>query len=249
MAKMRDKVALTYERLCEVLDVDLMTGVLTWRVVRGSNRKVGNVAGSIWRKTYPSGTVERRVIMIDGKLYHASHLVWFFAKGEYPTFSIDHSDRNTLNDAYANLRPADQREQNRNRRLPAGKYGSLAGVMWNAQDNRYQAKVKLDGRNIPLGSFYVNKIGDKVLAENLAAATTDFVKRHVFGEFYCPPEEARRAKLPTEITNIVGSIGLITFQNRVTGVTAKDEQALMDEADAREYLSELTVTENLHRAA
>jgi hypothetical protein len=154
------KKLLTQERLRQVLDIDLGAGVLVWkergiegfsseRSRRSWNAKnAGKVAGSI------DGRVKHgyRIIGIDGALYAAHRLVWFYAHGQMPAQTIDHIDGNKLNNALANLRDVSQRDNCRNRAVRRDSKTGVTGVIIKPS-GRYQAQIGLGGRTRPIGTY------------------------------------------------------------------------------------------------
>lgn len=60
-----------HERLCELLHYCPETGIFTWKVTRKGLAKAGTVAGSTNGRGY-------RQISVDGKLYLAHRLAWFY---------------------------------------------------------------------------------------------------------------------------------------------------------------------------
>jgi hypothetical protein len=136
---------LTAERLREVLSYDPETGVFTRRVKTAQRVKVGDIAGTIRKKD------GRRVIMVDGKNYLASLLAHLYMTGEWPKNLVDHRDLDRLNDRWENLRPA-TRSQNEMNKRPRGKLG-VKGVTQIPSGN-YQVRIRVDGRQITLGSAH-----------------------------------------------------------------------------------------------
>jgi hypothetical protein len=70
-------------------------------------------------------------------------------KGVWPTEQIDHADRNDLNDAWLNLREANQTEQKWNQGCKRTSQTGLKGTY--KRGNRYGALVRIDGERVFLG--------------------------------------------------------------------------------------------------
>lgn len=101
MAHRRDISLLTQERMRELLDYSIDTGIFTWRVDRQGGRgiKPGARAGSV----KPTNKGKRyRYIKIDGVDYLAKRLAWFWVKNEWPSF-LRCNDGNEDNCAIDNL--------------------------------------------------------------------------------------------------------------------------------------------------
>lgn len=135
--------ALTLCYLRMILEYNPDTGVWNWCISKGSsNRKPGDIAGYIHPKGY-------RIIKIDGKNYLSGRLAWFYMTGNWPFPEIDHIDRNPSNDKWSNLREASRVQQNINR----DSYNKLGVKGVEKIGNRYRASIKINGKNVRLGSF------------------------------------------------------------------------------------------------
>ena len=88
--------------------------------------------------------------------------------------TIDHRNRDRLDNRRANLRVCSEEENARNRRKRAGSASPYKGVSINNRDRVWQAKIWIDGKNVHLGNFK-----DDVAA---AAAYNSAAMIH-FGEF------------------------------------------------------------------
>jgi len=138
---------LTQARLRKLLRYNPRTGTFTWLVRRNNYCQAGSVAGYIHRG--------RRVIRIDERLYHASHLAVLWMTGElpppWPQRKVDHANRNSLDDRWSNLRIATCSQDQANkgatpgRKLPKGAYKRPNG--------KYRAIIGVKRRLIHLGSF------------------------------------------------------------------------------------------------
>lgn len=93
---MRENYPLTHRRLTDVLSYDRSTGVFTWRVKRGRIANIGDEAGTVTK----NGNV---TICIDGQIYPASRLAWFYVTKEWPGKRLGFRDGNPSNVAFSNL--------------------------------------------------------------------------------------------------------------------------------------------------
>lgn len=153
----------SFERLNELLTYDPDSGDLRWKVHR-SNVKAGSIAGYI--RTNKNGRRDWK-IMIDGKLYYSSRVIWDMHHHVDPGGkTIDHVDQNPLNNRIANLRLATAHEQNMNtkRTSPsmAARYTGLAVASHknDKQRPRWRGEIKISGHNYAFGSAAVNSIDD-----------------------------------------------------------------------------------------
>jgi len=160
---------LSAERRRELLHYDMETGVITWRVRSNSRVTAGDVAGYIRSNGYIA-------IQIDGRLYFAHRLAWFFVMGEWPKNQIDHIDGKKTNNRFANLREATNAENGQNQRKAQSdnKSSGLLGVSWHNPSGNWRARISLDGKERCLGYFHT--------AESAHAAYIESKRRiHAFG--------------------------------------------------------------------
>lgn len=137
---------LTLDRLKELLDYNLQTGLFIWKC-RTSNRvKVGDVAG----RNNGNGYVR---IAIDGKNYYAHRLAWMFVHGEIPALEIDHADGNRSNNKIENLRLASHAENGQNQALRATNTSGMIGVSWSKAHGMWCAYIFKSGKKKHLGLF------------------------------------------------------------------------------------------------
>ena len=99
------------ERLHELFDLDVETGVILWRVAPCMSVRAGDVAGSV----YPHDHTFYRRVSIDGVRYLAHVIVWAMTHDNWPDHGIDHEDRDGLNNAPSNLRRASNSQNGANR--------------------------------------------------------------------------------------------------------------------------------------
>ena len=133
---------LTAERLREVMNYDPLTGQFSWRV-RLSNRAP---AGSLCTNKDRHGYIRVR---IDGQLYWAARLAWFYVHGRWPPNDIDHIDGTRDNNAITNLREA-TRSQNLSNRKPGR---AFKGAYYNRRQNRWHSAICVNRVSHYLGMF------------------------------------------------------------------------------------------------
>ena len=112
---------LTRDRLCELLDVNTETGVLTWKHTMGGKAMKGQDAGS---KT-TNGYIAIRIDQID---YLAHRLMWLYVYGAFPILGIDHIDRDKTNNKPTNLRIATPKQNGENKSLVSKNASGHRGV-------------------------------------------------------------------------------------------------------------------------
>lgn len=150
-------MALTIERLKEVLHYDPLTGIFIWIVARKKIR-VGDVAGCTNSDGY-------RQIGIDGKLYYAHRLAWLYEKGYFPEHGLDHRDRVPGHDWISNLREASQQCNLINIGNPKDNTSGIKGVRFNKRDKKWVARIVVNQKQFHLGSY---KLFDNAVCARLA---------------------------------------------------------------------------------
>ena len=131
---------LTVERLKELLNYDSDSGIFMWRVPRRGIR-LSKPAGTLDAKGYV-------IIFVDGQSYKAHRLAWLYVHGEWPPDQIDHINLIKDDNRIANLRPATNLQNTRNR--VTGNRGSTSqylGVSWNTAKGKWMAQIGLKGTN------------------------------------------------------------------------------------------------------
>jgi hypothetical protein len=163
-------MALTQERLKELLDYDPETGIFTWRGVQRQT-SVGTIAGSVDKDGYIA-------ICVDYSPRRASRLAWLWMTGEWPSDQVDHKDRDRKNNRFSNLRLATGSQNQGNRSLSKTNKSGFKGVSRYRAGERsgrpWQASIRISGKSKNLGYFSTR---EEAHAAYCAAATA------VFGEF------------------------------------------------------------------
>lgn len=151
---------LTAERLREVLDYDLDTGVFRWR-----KAQKGVAAGAV------SGTDNGRgylLIRVEGRLCRAHRLAWLYVHGRWPTDQLDHINGVKNDNRIANLREATNAENGQNFAVSRRNTSGHPGVNWHGGCRRWHVRIQLAGKRQHIGFF--NKFDDAVAARAKAKA-------------------------------------------------------------------------------
>src|ERR1700761_6742388 len=90
---------ITHAELLRILHYEPVTGEFRWRVKHSRKVIAGRVAG------HPSKTLGYMMIGINGRVYYAHRLAWFYMTGLWPS-QVDHRDGDRLNNKWENLRLA-----------------------------------------------------------------------------------------------------------------------------------------------
>ena len=91
-----------------------------------------------------------------------------------PSQSVDHIDRDGLNNTRSNLRIATHSQNNANRGMSKNNTSGYRGVSWHKYDRKWIARVQFQGRDIHLGR-YIDPVD--------AARAYDQKVKELFGEF------------------------------------------------------------------
>lgn len=158
-------MALTQERLKELLTYSPETGVFHWLESRGSIR-AGAVAGCNCADGYTR-------IRLDGVMYLAQRLAWFYVKGEWPTQLVDHENMDKSDNRWGNLRECSKSENARNAKTHSDAGNRFKGVS-RSSSGRWAARICIDRQNIHLGNHD---------SPALAAAAYDNAARKLHGAF------------------------------------------------------------------
>lgn len=140
------RIELTAERLREVLHYDPETGVFTWLVKTSNRVHVGRVAGTSHKIGY-------RMIAIDGHLYYAHRLTWFYMTGKWPNAALDHGNLDKDDNRFANLREATMSQNLANTRARSDNTSGLKGVGWDERRGKWMARITTRGKRRHLGRF------------------------------------------------------------------------------------------------
>ena len=138
------------------MDYDPKTGILTWKVNRGSGQK-GKIAGSKM-DAY-------RMVQINGKHYLTHRVIWCYMTGYWSKVQIDHIDGNKSNNIFSNLREATNSENQCNRKNANKNSKSGFKNVYLMENNRYLVQVTKDRKTYPIG-WYDNLNQAIVAAKN-----------------------------------------------------------------------------------
>jgi len=94
-----------------------------------------------------------KVIGVDGKLYLAHRLAWFFVHGNWPSDQIDHINGIKDDNRICNLREATTSENHQNMPLIKSNRSGAVGVHWDRASGRWMAQIAVNRRRKTLGRF------------------------------------------------------------------------------------------------
>lgn len=154
---------LTLDRLKQLLEYSSDNGVFVWLVNRrGRFARAGKVAG----KLNDHGYIR---IGIDGRIYLAHRLAWFYCHGEWPPGGLDHANGMPTDNRIANLRLATQSQNLANSR--ARNLTRLKGAYYKPRYEMWISQIKYGGKSHHLGYF---ETAEAANAAYMAEATKAF---------------------------------------------------------------------------
>ena len=169
------------QELLALLSYCPITGMLHWRrrpVTAFSSLRVANW----WNSRYAfkeafTATDKKgyRVGAIDDVNYRASRVIYKMVHGVDPD-QVDHEDGNTLNNRIHNLRDVSGSVNQKNMKTPSNNTSGHIGVCWDKKRNKWEAKIKSNGKTIHLGRF--TDMADAIAARKAAEVTHNFHPNH-----------------------------------------------------------------------
>ena len=160
---------LTHERLLELLNYDPDTGVFTWRVFTSSRTAAGSVAGTIKQDGYIS-------IKIEGELFRANRLAWFYMTKKWPSFLIDHANTLRSDNSWVNLREASKSDNGFNRGPQRNNSVGFKGVYQRKDNGKFSATIWKSGKKMPLGCFDTPEEASDAYAKAANMVAGDFAR-------------------------------------------------------------------------
>lgn len=136
---------LSHERLLELLDYDLLSGVFTWKVNRGGVHP-GDTAGTAHIGGYLA-------VCLDYKRYLLHRLAIFYVTSKWPADEVDHIDGDRSNNAWVNLREATRCQNSYNHKKRVDNSSGVRGVSFRTDKGLWRASIQKDNKAIHIGYF------------------------------------------------------------------------------------------------
>jgi hypothetical protein len=133
-----------------MLDYDPATGIFRWRhradrSKRWNTKYAGTKAGTL----PPTGY--RQVQIGTGVPISTARLAWFYQTGEWPSKQIDHINGVRSDDSFANLRQADNAQNNQNRTVQSNNKLGVRGVYRHL--HLFRSRICVRGKKYEIGCF------------------------------------------------------------------------------------------------
>lgn len=129
----------------------------------------GHQAGYVMKSGY-------RLLSLKKKRLYAHCVAWCLMTGSWPTFEIDHVNRNKDDNRWENFRPATRQQNARNQGLRSDTQSGFKGVSFHTKVGRWRAVIETDDGHRHLGYFNSPELA--------SAAYRQAVIQH-FGQFAC----------------------------------------------------------------
>lgn len=150
--------------LGNVLVCDAQKGILFWKkrtpdMFENSNRHADHSCALFNSKFAgkeaftATDTYGYKFGAIFGKTYRAHRVIWALTFGDWPNGQIDHINGNRSDNRIENLRVVSNAENQRNSKIRSTNTSGAAGVSWNKQRAKWQARITVDCKRMHLGYF------------------------------------------------------------------------------------------------
>lgn len=137
----------TAEQIRERINYNPETGIITWRTIKGTKTKVGQIAGNVHAAGYTR-------VRIDDVMYKAHRLAWVWMTGNWPSGIVDHINRNNADNRFCNLRVVTHKQniENNNGQGYRSRSG-VKGVYWHNQSKKWRSQICHFQKVIHIGLF------------------------------------------------------------------------------------------------
>jgi hypothetical protein len=136
-----------------------------WKIIKGYNNYILSSDGLVFN--LKKLKVEKQYINCDGYIHLKMYnnygegknirlhriLALAFIDNQYNKPCVDHIDNIRINNNLTNLRWCTIKENNRNRSINKRSTTNVKGVSYDISNNKYRARIMIDGKQIHLGYF------------------------------------------------------------------------------------------------
>lgn len=153
------KKLIDIEILNELLEYNPETGQLFWKF---RDRKWFPTEGSYnsWNKqnagkeAFTAKSYDYYVGTLLKVVYFKHIIAFALYNQRWPTHQVDHRDEDKSNNRSDNLREATHAQNQQNRSLGITNTSGFKGVTWNKRKSKWQAQIRIDGKQTGLGYFH-----------------------------------------------------------------------------------------------
>ncbi|WP_241331148.1 HNH endonuclease [Burkholderia cenocepacia] len=136
---------LTHERLMQLIHYDSKTGCFTRLTGAGATRR-DSTAGY----AAPHGYLR---ISVDGFIFRAHRLAWFWVHGKWPKEFLDHINNDRTDNRICNLREVGHAENQWNKSLNRNNSVGLKGAHYHSASGKWASHIRCRGKRKRLGLF------------------------------------------------------------------------------------------------
>jgi len=185
---------ITAEYLRSILNYDPLTGNFMWREradarIQWNARYAGALAGRVTNKGYVQ-------IQIGLKRFLAHRLAWLTSTGAWPGDQLDHINRDRVDNRIVNLRIASAQQNVANTPARCTSKSGVKGVRRRRDCNRYQARIKVHGKERSIGYFKTREDAESAYILAASEAFGEFANIETSGRMNIslPPEQVDALK-------------------------------------------------------
>ena len=171
-----DRDAISPALLRQLLQYEPETGKLFWRQRPKEMFKPSGHGGALgssarWnaryagKEAFTADCAGYRRGSIFGVGFSAQRVIWAHFTGEWPTFEVDHQDRDSLNNRWTNLRHATPSQNSCNKGLRSDNSSGVKGVSYHKKTGKWQVNITVQGRTSYLGLFKDIEAAEKAVAD------------------------------------------------------------------------------------
>lgn len=167
--------------LRELLSYDLETGLFTWKP-RESKWFKTEASCKSWNTRYANkhalttNAHGYREGAILNRAYRAHRVAYAIHHGAWPEETIDHINGVPDDNRIVNLRSVSHAENGKNQKLSTNNTSGVVGVFWCNTYQKWQAQIRIKGKNENLGRFTDKK--DAIKARQDAEKLHGFHENH-----------------------------------------------------------------------
>jgi hypothetical protein len=131
-----------------ILTQEILKSIVTYHPDTGTwtNNRTGKQVGYLHHPRPEQTYVRLRVGQFGPRYSHRLAVLWM--TGEWPPCKVDHIDQNSLNNAWENLRLANNAQNQWNLKVPADHPTGVRGVRWDARYNSYAVELRAGGLRV-----------------------------------------------------------------------------------------------------
>ena len=139
------KINLIPEDISDYLKLTSTPSGISWKKQPNRSTKAGDSAGTLNKR------LNRWTVGFRNKTYMVYRVVYFLRTGEDLGDKLaDHSDGVTSTN---NIRPATASSNGANRKITGANTSGMKGVCWSKRDNKWLARIRVNGRLIYIGLY------------------------------------------------------------------------------------------------